>query len=229
MPRPDLDRQRLLRGEAYSSYDDGSPARHQRRRLHPGADQALQGATVGSRVAVTGPADEAFGAARQPLARHRQPGQRPDRARPAHHAARVGPEGNPRRPDWAPAITETDGKPHSLDFTGTPKPVGKFRKAVLVEGEGTRVKKGMTSRRYLGQVYAAQSPSTRATPAPAHPSRSASARSSRAGTRRRRRDRRQPGLLIDPAGWATAPRATPTPGIKGTDTLFFVIDILAAV
>ena len=47
----------------------------------------------------------------------------------------------------------------SLDFAGTPKPDGKLRSAVLIQGTGATVKKGQTiTVNYLGQVYKGKKP-----------------------------------------------------------------------
>jgi peptidylprolyl isomerase len=194
---------------------------------------ALSGRTIGSRVAVYAPAEAIFGAAGNPQLGISQkdpivivfdlvgqPVTKPDGKK---HAA----------PSWFPTIDKTKGVVSGLGFKGTPKPDGKLRSATLRDGTGPVVKKGQTVfARYLGQVYDAKKPFDE----------------NFSGTD-------PAGFLLKSgaggviAGWvktlagqhvgsevviAIPPKdgygkqGNSQAGIKGTDTLYFVVDIVGA-
>ena len=122
-----------------------------------------------------------------------------------------------------------------LDFAKTPKPDGKFRSAALFDGTGAVVKKGQTIfARYLGQVYKGKKPFDENfdgdAPAGFQLTTGASGgvipgwdKGLVGQTRREQgrswRSRRRTGY--GKAGNSQA-------GIKGTDTLYFVVDIVGA-
>jgi len=142
-----------------------------------------------------------------------------------------GPNGaSHKSPAWAPKVVSSKGVVTTLDFAKTPKPDGKLRSAALIKGTGPVVKKGQTiTVNYLGQVYKAK--------APFDESYSKSPVTFGIGT----------GQVI--SGWdktivgqkvgsrlimAIPPDdgygkdGRPEAGIKGTDTMYFVVDLLAA-
>ena len=83
--------------------------------LSPLFVEALEGQTVGSRVAVAATAEEAFGDAGQRPARHRQQGHRRRRRRPARATVARRPRGRRASPPrLGPEIVEKDGVPTGL-------------------------------------------------------------------------------------------------------------------
>jgi peptidylprolyl isomerase len=120
---------------------------------------ALSGKTIGSRVAVYAPAEAIFGSSGNPQLGISQkdpilivfdligqPVTKPDGKK---HAA----------PSWFPTIDKTKQVVSGLGFKGTPKPDGKLRSATLYDGTGPVVKQGQTVfARYLGQVYDSKKP-----------------------------------------------------------------------
>jgi peptidylprolyl isomerase len=142
-----------------------------------------------------------------------------------------GPNGKTHpAPAWAPAIEKTKGVVSGLDFTGTPKPDGKLRLATLQSGTGDTVKKGQTIVvNYLGQVYKA--------PKPFDENFSTAPTSFPIGVGRvvKGWDKTLVGQKVGSEVMIAIPpkdgygsKGQPTAGIKGTDTLYFVVDILAA-
>jgi peptidylprolyl isomerase len=62
-------------------------------------------------------------------------------------------------PDWMPKLKMKDGVPSAFDFDGAPKPTDDLRKVQLIKGTGPRVKKGQTiAVRYLGQAFDGDKP-----------------------------------------------------------------------
>ncbi len=142
-----------------------------------------------------------------------------------------GPQGEEKKPaGWAPTLIEKDGVITGLDFTDAHQPTGELIATTLVKGDGAVVKKGQTlTVDYLGQVYDAEKPfdeSYSSDPAefPIGVGQVISGWDERlvgrtVGSR--------VILEIPPAqGYGT--EGNEQAGIKGTDTLFFVVDILGA-
>jgi peptidylprolyl isomerase len=126
---------------------------------NPAIIDALEGQTIGSRVAITAPADKIFGEAGNP-----QLGignkdavliiidlvEAPEAPKPQDVA-----------PSKLPKVVEKKGEPVALDFTGLPKPKagGDLLRSVVKEGKGETVTEDMTvTANYLGQVYDAKAP-----------------------------------------------------------------------
>jgi peptidylprolyl isomerase len=191
---------------------------------------ALVGKTVGSRVLVYASADKIFGPSgntslgisnkdvvllvfdivSKPLAQ-------PD--------GKSHPE-----PGWAPKIEKTKGVVSGLDFKGTPKPNGELRSATLQDGTGDVVKKGQTIVvRYLGQVYDGKQPFDE------NFSKDLTSFPIGAGRVIKGWDKTLVGqkvgsevILAIPPSEGYGKGGQSSAGIKGTDTLYFVVDILGA-
>jgi peptidylprolyl isomerase len=120
---------------------------------------ALLGQPIGSRVLISRQADKLFGPSGNPqlgignkdvvLIMFDLVGT------PLEH-----PDGKrSKAPGWAPKIEVKAGKPTGLGFAHTPQPDGRLRSAVLRAGTGAKVTKGQTIfARYLGQVYGGKKP-----------------------------------------------------------------------
>jgi peptidylprolyl isomerase len=219
--------------KAFSTYDQKRPeVVTVDENLSPIFGKAMEGQTVGSRVAVTAPADEAFG-----------PEGNPQLGIANKDAVLVivdlisvqevldGPKGTEQKaPAWAPKLVEKDGNVTSLDFTGTPKPDGKLHSAAIIEGEGAAVQSGQTiTVDYLGQVYAAKKPFDESySKEPASfaigtggviPGWDKTLVGAKVGSRM---------ILAIPPEDGYGAKGNESAGIKGTDTLYFVVDILSA-
>lgn len=193
--------------------------------------EGVEGRTVGSRVAVLAPADKAFGPQGNPELKI---GNKDTVLVVVDLLSGVlpGPEGETRpAPSWAPGIEEQDGDVVGLDFARAPEPSSKLRAATLVQGDGATVEKGQTVvADYLGQVYGGKKPFddsySKGNPA-----------SFPIGTGNviKGWDQTLVGaevgsrlLLAIPPDLGYGAQGNPSAGIKGDDTLYFVVDVLAA-
>jgi len=221
--------------KAFSTYDQGSPEQITlSSQLCPVFAKALENHTLGSRVAVTASAQEAFGDQGNPQLKI---GNKDSVLLVVDliSASQVldGPEGAEQKaPSWAPEL-QTDGKGGvtGLDFKGTPKPDGKLRSAALIQGKGAAVKSGQSiTVDYLGQVYGAAKPFddsySRGEPTSfgigtggVIPGWDKTLVGATVGSRM---------ILAIPPAEGYGKQGNPQAGIKGTDTLYFVVDILAA-
>jgi len=219
--------------QAYSTYDAGQPENIPASDdLNPVFKEAILGQTVGSRVAVTAAAKDAFGESGNP-----QMGignkdsvlfvvDLMDASTPLD-----GPDGKEQpAPSWAPGLVTDGDKITGLDFSGTPEPNGKLRSAALIEGSGDKVKKGQNiTVNYLGQVYGGKKPFDESySKSPASfaigvgqvvPGWDKTLVGAKVGSRM---------VLALPPADGYGKKGNPDAGIKGTDTLYFVVDILAA-
>jgi peptidylprolyl isomerase len=221
--------------KAFSTYDQGTPEQITlNSQLSPVFAKALEGHTLGSRIAVTASAEKAFGAQGNPQLKI---GNKDsvllvvdlisvskvlDKPQGAKQAS----------PSWAPEL-QTDGKGGvtGLDFKGTPKPDGTLRSAALIAGKGAKVKSGQSiTVDYLGQVYGGKKPFddsySRGEPTSFDigtggviPGWDKTLVGARVGSRM---------ILAIPPAEGYGEQGNPQAGIKGTDTLYFVVDILAA-
>jgi FKBP-type peptidyl-prolyl cis-trans isomerase len=218
------------KSEAYNSYDTTAQVINLGTSTLPALVKGLTGTTVGSRVLIAAPPADAFGDQGNAQLGI---GNKDTVVFVVDVLNKLdGPNGEERDPAaWAPAITETSGKPSALDFTGTPKPNGRLQKTTLIEGTGPALTKGQhVYVDYLGQVYGAKEPFDQSY------------------------DRGQPfdfdlgvggvvkgwdqGLVGVPVGSRVilqippdlgyGKAGQPDVGIKGTDTMYFVVDVLAA-
>ena len=192
---------------------------------------ALKDKTIGSRVAVLAPSAEIFGPSGNAQLGISQkdsvlivfdligkPVAQPDGKQ---HTA----------PSWAPKIQKTKGVISGFDFGKAPKPDGTLRSANLYDGTGPVVKKGQTIfARYLGQVYGGKKPFDQNfdgdTPA-----------TFQIGTGGviKGWDKTLVGqhvgsevLLAIPPADGYGKKGNAQAKIKGTDTLYFVVDIVGA-
>jgi peptidylprolyl isomerase len=219
--------------KSFSTYDQKKPELVTvDENLIPVFGKAMQGQKLGSRVAVTAPADEAFG-----------PQGNPQLNIANKDAVLVivdlisiqevldGPQGSEQKaPAWAPGLTEKDGNVTALDFAGAPRPDGKLRSAALIEGDGAVVKSGQTiTVDYLGQVYRGKKPFDESfSKEPASfaigtggviPGWDKTLVGAKVGSR---------VMLAIPPKDGYGEAGNESAGIKGTDTLYFVVDILSA-
>lgn len=147
--------------KAFSTYEQGGPQvlKVDSSALSPVFLKAVEGHTIGSRVAVTAPADKVFGQTGNP------------KLGIANKDAvllivdLVKQDVPPKPVDVSasklPKVVEKKGKPVALDFTGVPKPKadGDLLRSVIKEGNGPTVTEDMTvTANYLGQVYGAKQP-----------------------------------------------------------------------
>jgi len=220
--------------EAYSTYDQGgAQTLTLNGQLSPVFADAIKGAAVGSRIVVTAPADELVGEGgnadlgisnKDPLLVVIDLLGKPK-------PPLDGPQGKPQpSPAWAPKLVTKGDKVTGLDFAKTPKPDGKLRSAVLIQGTGATVKKGQSiTVNYLGQVYQAKQPFDESyTKEPATfgigtgqviPGWDKTLVGQKVGSR---------VILAIPPQEGYGKQGQPQAGIKGTDTLYFVVDILGA-
>jgi len=220
--------------EAYSTYDQGgAQTLTLNGQLSPVFADAIKGAAVGSRIVVTAPADELVGEGgnadlgisnKDPLLVVIDLLGKPK-------PPLDGPQGKPQpSPEWAPKLVTKGDKVTGLDFAKTPKPDGKLRSAVLIQGTGATVKKGQSiTVNYLGQVYQAKQPFDESyTKEPATfgigtgqviPGWDKTLVGQKVGSR---------VILAIPPQEGYGKQGQPQAGIKGTDTLYFVVDILGA-
>ncbi len=220
--------------QAYSTYDEGGAPETVAASdsLSPVFKDAVLGQKVGSRVAVTATAADAFGeAGNSQMGIGNKDTVLIVVDLMSSYTVLDGPQGEKQKsPSWAPGVIEDGDTVTGLDFKGTPKPDGKLRSAALIQGDGDVVKKGQTiTVNYLGQVYNGKAPFDESyTKQPASfpigvgkvvSGWDKSLVGATVGSRMI--------LAIPPAdGYGDA--GQPDAGIKGTDTLYFVVDILAA-
>jgi peptidylprolyl isomerase len=191
---------------------------------------AIEGQTVGSRVAVAAPAKDAFGEGGNPTLGI---GNADSVIIVIDLVSGVldGPHGTDKdAPDWTPEIVTKDDVPTGFDFSGTPEPSKRLRIAPLVQGDGATVKKGQTIVvDYLGEVYGGTAPfdeSFSKTPASFQIGVGAVVKGWDQALVGRAVGSRV--LLAIPPDLGYGDKGNKDAGIKGTDTLYFVVDILAA-
>jgi FKBP-type peptidyl-prolyl cis-trans isomerase len=191
---------------------------------------AIEGQTVGSRVAVAAPAKDAFGEGGNPTLGI---GNADSVIIVIDLVSDVldGPHGTDKdAPDWTPEIVTKDDVPTGFDFSGTPEPSTRLRVAPLVQGDGATVKKGQTIVvDYLGEVYGGTAPfdeSFSKTPASFQIGVGAVVKGWDQALVGRAVGSRV--LLSIPPDLGYGDKGNKDAGIKGTDTLYFIVDILAA-
>jgi len=215
--------------EAYSSYESKAPQLLVGEISEP-FQQALEGHKVGSRVAVAATAEDAFGEGGNPQLGI---GNKDGVVFVVDLMAKVGdePSGEEREAaKWAPSLIEADGVITGLDFADANKPSKNLLDTTLIKGDGPVVESGQTiAVNYLGQVYDAKKPfdesySKDPTSFPIGvgqvvPGWDKALVGQAVGSR---------VILSIPPADGYGAKGNESAGIKGTDTLFFVVDILAA-
>ncbi|MGZ5405369.1 MAG: FKBP-type peptidyl-prolyl cis-trans isomerase [Nocardioides sp.] len=218
--------------KAYSTYDAPEPQvlTVDEAALSPLFIAGLEGQKVGSRVAIAASAETAFGEAGNSALKI---GNKDTVLTiiDVISAVQDGPKGEDQQAaSWVPALQGDEDAPTGFDFAGTPEPTDTLLSAVLVQGDGAVVEKGQTMAvNYLGQVYGGKQPfdeSYSAQPA----SFPIGVGSVVAGW-----DQALVGqtvgsrvVLAIPPELGYGKKGNPQAGIKGTDTLYFVVDILGA-
>ncbi len=142
-----------------------------------------------------------------------------------------GPQGEDKKPaSWAPTLIEKDGVITGLDFTDAHEPSGKLIATTLVKGDGAKVKSGQTlTVNYLGQVYDAEAPFDESySKEPAEFPIGVGQVITGWDDRLVGRTVGSRVILEIPPADGYGKEGNEQAGIKGTDTLFFVVDILAA-
>lgn len=199
--------------------------------IPPGILAGVQGHTIGSRVAVASPAKDAFGEqgnAQLGLGN----GDSVLFIIDINGPIPSEPSGTDQQPAaWAPAVVEDGDVPGSLDFTGTPKPTDTLQVTTLIEGDGDRATAGQNLFvNYVGQVYGGKKPFDSSFARGEPFSFPLGKGSVIAGW-----DKGLEGIpvgsrviiAVPPAdGYGT--KGNEGAGIKGTDTLYFLVDVLAA-
>jgi peptidylprolyl isomerase len=220
--------------QAYSTYDQGgAQLLTLNDQLSPVFADAIKGAAVGSRIVVTAPASQLVGAsgnaqlgiqASDPLLVVIDLISKPP-------PPLKGPQGKAQSsPSWAPKVVGKGDTVTGLNFAGTPKPDGKLRSAVLIQGTGKTVKKGQNiTVNYFGEVFGAKKPFDESfSKQPASfgigtgqviPGWDKTLVGQKVGSR---------VIVAIPPKDGYGKTGQPSAGIKGTDTLYFVVDILGA-
>jgi peptidylprolyl isomerase len=134
-------------------------------------------------------------------------------------------------PAWAPRLVSKGGIITGLDFGKAPKPDGRLRSAALRTGTGPKVKAGQTVfARYLGEVYKGSKPFDQNFDAQGPTPFQIGVGAVVAGwdkTLVGQHVGAQVVIAIPPKdGYGS--KGQPSAGIKGTDTLYFVVDIVGA-
>jgi peptidylprolyl isomerase len=218
--------------KAFSTYDDEKPEllTVDEKQLSPVFQEAVEGQTIGSRVVAAAPASDVFGEQGNPQL---QIGNKDTVVVVVDLMSEVleEPSGDPAKaPSWAPKIVEKDGVPTGFDFKGLSGPSDTLRSAELVKGDGDKVEKGQTIVvNYLGQVFDGKKPfdesySAEPTSFPIGvggvvPGWDKSLVGQKIGSR---------VVMAIPPEDGYGKKGNPQAGIKGDDTLYFVVDILAA-
>lgn len=213
--------------QTYSTYDTGTPETLTvDDQLSPLFADAMVGAKLGSRVAVTASAAKAFGPTGNPQL---QIGNK-DTVLVIIDLIELYQEPKPTDVPKSklPGVVLKKGDPVGLDFKGLPKPKadGDLLRSVVKEGTGKTVTTAMTvTADYLGAVYGAKKPfdeSYSKTPVPFQLTQVVQGwtyglNGVKVGSR---------VLLEIPPGMGYG--ATAKPGIPANSTLYFVVDIISA-
>lgn len=132
-------------------------------------------------------------------------------------------------PAGLPSLIEKDGVITGWDFSSAAAPDGKLQVLPLITGDGPKVTKDSTIvTRYLGQVYKAKKPFDEAysKPDPATFNVSGLVRGWQQGLVGVPAGSRI--VIVVPPALGYGKQGNESAGIKGTDTLYFVLDVLAA-
>jgi peptidylprolyl isomerase len=218
--------------KAFSTYDQKKPELLTvgEETLSPVFREGIEGQTVGSRIMVAAPASDAFGEQGNPQLGI---GNKDTVIVVVDLLSGVQeePSGDPARaPSWAPELIEKDGEPTGFDFDGLDGPSDALRSDELVEGDGPKVEKGQTIVvNYLGQVFGGKKPFDDSF------SREPTSFQIGVGAVVPGWDKTLVGTTVGSRVVMAIPpedgygnKGNPQAGIKGDDTLYFVVDVLAA-
>ena len=214
--------------KVYDTYETDAPQLLIASEISEPFKKAIDGNTVGSRVAVASSAEDAFGEVGNPqLGIGNKDGV--VFVIDLLGAVAAEPTGEERpAAKWAPTVIEADGTITGFDFAEANKPSKNLLDTTLIKGEGAVVEKGQTiAVDYLGQVYDAKKPfdesySKDPTSFPIGvgqvvPGWDKALVGKTVGSR---------VILSIPPADGYGKEGNESAGIKGTDTLFFVVDIL---
>lgn len=191
---------------------------------------AIKGATIGSRIVVTSSAEDAFGAAGNSTLGI---GNKDSVLVVIDLVTGIAdpPSGTrPPAPPWVPPLEFKKGVVAGFDFEGVPEPTAELQKAVLFEGDGAVVEAGgAVVVRYLGQVFGGEKPFdenfSQEEPTAFGIGKGAVIKGwdkalvgAKVGTRM---------VIAVPPALGYGEEGNSDAGIKRTDTLYFVIDVLA--
>lgn len=222
----------FTQSKAYSTYDAKEPQllTVDEAQLSPLFLAGLEGQQIGSRVVIAASAETAFGEAGNPQLNI---GNKDTVLTIIDVISGLedGLEGEAQdAPSWVPRLQGDQDAPTGFEFAGTPKPTDSLRTAVLVKGEGPAVEKGQTMAvNYLGQVYDGKKPfdesySAQPTAFPIGVGQVVAGWDEAlvgqtVGSR---------VVLAIPPELGYGKEGNPQADISGTDTLYFVVDILGA-
>ncbi len=219
--------------QAFTTYDAGKPeVLNVSDDLSPAIKAGLEGQKVGSRVAVIAPPKDAFGEEGRP---ELGLGNQDSVLFVMDLVDKIAtePQGEEKPvAKWAPGITEDGAKVTALDFSKATEPGKNLLVTKTIKGDGAVVKKGQTLYvNYFGQTYKSDAAfdESYSTGAPASfpigvgqviKGWDDALVGQTVGSRM---------ILAIPPELGYGTEGNKDAGIKGTDTLYFVVDILAAV
>jgi peptidylprolyl isomerase len=218
--------------EAFSTYEEKKAELLTINNQLPKFLAGIRDAKVGSRIAVTASAKEAFGEAGN---YQLGIGNKDTVLVLVDLVSKVQdkPEGEQSPyPDWMPKPTFDKGIITGFDFTDAPDPTADLRKVQLIKGTGPRVKKGQTiAVRYLGQAFDGEKPFDENFSGEGQPT----AFSIGTGAVIKGWDKGLDGMPVGsrvvlsiPSELGYGAEGSPDSGIPANATLVFMIDILAA-
>lgn len=218
--------------KAYSTYDGSQPQllTVDEKSLSPLFLEGVEGRTIGSRVALTASAETAFGPQGNTSLNI---GNKDSILTVIDIVSGIG-EGaqgsENKAPGWVPGFHGQAAAPTGFDFAGVPEPTGKLQQATLIQGEGPVVEQGQTiAVDYLGQVFEGDKPfdeSYTATPASFAIGTGGVIQGWDQGLVGKNVGSRV--VLAIPPDLGYGKEGNKQAGIKGSDTLYFVVDILGA-
>jgi peptidylprolyl isomerase len=215
---------------AYSSFAEKPQVINVGESTIPALADAIEGATVGSRLLIAAPPKDAFGDQGNP---QMGLGNKDTVVFIVDVVGELasGPQGGDRKPaQWAPEVVVSDELPTGLNFANAPEPVGKLLRTTLIAGEGDPVAKGdHLYVNYLGQVTSADAPFDESYSRGAPFDFVIGEGSVVAGW-----DEGLIGVNVGsrvilqiPPDKGYGEAGQPDVGIKGTDTMYFIVDVLA--
>ena len=215
--------------EVYNTYDTNAPQLLSGDVSEP-FKKAIDGNTVGSRVVVASSAEDAFGEAGNPQLGI---GNKDGVVFVIDLIAKLATEpSGEERPaaKWAPTPIEADGTVTGFDFAEANQPSKNLLDTTLIKGDGPVVEKGQTiAVDYLGQVFEAEKPFDESF------SKEPATFAIGVGQVVKGWDETLVGktvgsrvILSIPPADGYGDKGNESAGIKCTDTLFFVVDILGA-